>query len=558
MATNFFDRAVQAVAPVWAVSRTKARLQLQAFDGVASALGDLQQTGASASMDSGDSSTGGSRSAGRHWPARPLDSKSDTLRFLPTQRGQSRELARTSPIAVGAINTNVDRVVGTGLALSCQPDRDILGWTIEQAAAWKKTTQAEFSLWSDSTESDICNTLNFYEQQALVLRSTLESGDCFTNLPNGQPTSSQPYKLRLQVIEADRVGNEFGKTDGAGGVSGGIKFDGNGRPLACFVYDKHPGAGYQAMTNGNLYKGTFVDFVGASGRRRILHHLRKLRPDQPRGVPYLAPITNLIKQLKRLSDAEVEAAVISAFFTVFIEGSPAGNIAPIYDGLKEADQQASGVTPTEETRLGMGAVVGLAPGETISTANPGRPNPNLDAFITSMLREVGMALGIPQELLSKQFNASYSASKAALLDAWVYFRNVRTWLARSFCQPIYETWLSEAVASGRIAAPGFFTDPLMRWAYTRAAWHGDSMGSINPKDEVAAYTSAIDARLMTRERAVWELFGTDFDTDFPQMRREHNQLLEADMLPVPKAGAAAPQSAAKPDAKPANPQGNQE
>ena len=90
----------------------------------------------------------------------------------------------------------------------------------------------------------------------------------------------------------------------------------------------------------------------------------------------------------------------------------------------------------------------------------------------------------------------------------------------------------------------------MRWAYTRAAWHGDSMGSINPKDEVAAYTSAIDARLMTRERAVWELFGTDFTADFPQMRREHEQLLAADMLPVPKAGAAAPQSGVKPASEP--------
>lgn len=550
MQFNLIDRAVQAVAPVWAADRAKARLQLQALDGVSSALGDLRGNDTSALMDSGDSSSGGSPSAGRRWFSSPRDSKSDTLRFLPTQRGQSRELARTSPIAVGAINTNVDRVVGTGLALSCQPDRDILGWTIEQVAAWKKKTQAEFSLWSDSAESDICNTLNFYEQQALVLRSTLESGDCFTNLPNGQPSSSQPYKLRLQVIEADRVGNEFGKYDGQGGVSGGIKFDGNGRPLACFVYDQHPGATYQALTNGNLYKGNFVEFVGSSGRRRILHHLRKLRPDQPRGVPYLAPITNLIKQLKRLSDAEVEAAVISAFFTVFIEGAPNGNPAPIFSGAEGAD------TVGDDIKLGQGAVVGLMAGEKATIANPARPNPNLDAFITSMLREVGMALGIPQELLSKQFNASYSASKAALLDAWVYFRNVRTWLARSFCQPVYETWLSEAVASGRISAPGFFTDPLMRWAYTRAAWHGDSMGSINPKDEVAAYTSAIDARLMTRERAVWELFGTDFTADFPQMRREHEQLLAADMLPVPKAGAAAPQSGAKPE--PAKPQDSKE
>jgi capsid protein len=150
-----------------------------------------------------------------------------------------------------------------------------------------------------------------------------------------------------------------------------------------------------------------------------------------------------------------------------------------------------------------------------------------------------MGLGIPREVLLKQFNSSYSASKAALLDAWVHFRSERFWAGLSFCQPIVETWMAEAVFIGRIKAPGFFSDPLMRWAYTRAAWPGDSMGSINPKDEVAAYTAAIDARLMTRERAEWELGGTDWNATFDQKLAEHLRLAKVGLLPVPKAGAAA-------------------
>jgi len=93
---------------------------------------------------------------------------------------------------------------------------------------------------------------------------------------------------------------------------------------------------------------------------------------------------------------------------------------------------------------------------------------------------------------------------------------------------------------GRVEAPGFFADPLLRWAYTRAAWLGDSMGSINPKEEVQAFVSAVDARLMTRERAEWELFGTDWNESFDQKAAEQIRLRDAGMLPVPKAGAAAP------------------
>ena len=70
------------------------------------------------------------------------------------------------------------------------------------------------------------------------------------------------------------------------------------------------------------------------------------------------------------------------------------------------------------------------------------------------MRQIGMALNVPHEVLTKHFQASYSAARAALLDAWRTFRIRRDWLARRFCQPVYEEWLADAVASGLISAPG--------------------------------------------------------------------------------------------------------
>ena len=528
MKLPLLDRMMLPFAPVGVADRLKARAQID----VLRALDTGVQTGALTPEATPPGMSGDRPVSNRWWRPLARDAKADTLMRLPLQRAQSRELARTSPIAVGAINTNVDRVVGTGLALSAEPSREVLGWTDDQALAWKRLTQNEFSLWSDSPESDQCDTLNFYQQQALVLRGVLESGDCFTLLPDGARTPSQPYALRLQVIEADRVGPELSSIAGID-ATGGVRTLSNGAPQAYFIYDQHPGS-LAPGAIGSLYKGQWVSRLGPSGRRRVLHHFRKLRPDMPRGVPYLAPIVDLIKQMTRYTEAEIMAAVISAYFTVFIE-TPGGDAAPVFDGAPQTETNAG-----TEVGLGMGAVVGLAAGEKAAVADPARPNPNFDPFIQAVIQQMGMALGIPHELLVKKFDASYSASKAALLDAWVYFRSVRTWLALSFCQPIYETWLAEAVATGRIAAPGFFTDPLLRWGYTRAAWHGDSMGSISPKDEVAAYTAAIDARLMTRERAEWELFGSDWNGTFDLKKSENDRLSGAGMLPIPKAGAAAP------------------
>ena len=60
------------------------------------------------------------------------------------------------------------------------------------------------------------------------------------------------------------------------------------------------------------------------------------------------------------------------------------------------------------------------------------------------------------------------------------FRMYRTWLTNDFCQPVYEEWFAEAVAKGRIPRPAFFSDPLIRKAYTGAEWNGPGAGPFEP------------------------------------------------------------------------------
>lgn len=522
---NILDRIVAAFDPVRGARRLQAREAFQAFSG-------------DDGLGSGPASPLNSR-----WRTTPRSPDADIIRSLPRQRAQSRDLRRTNPIAEGAIATNINRVVGTGLQPVPMPDLAILGWTEERGAAWASQWASLFSMWADSKECTLDGGQTFYERQALVLGARLESGDCFTILPDVPPTSTQPFKLRLQTVEADRCGNPMGVMDSPAVVAGVRMAPGTGAPEAYHIYDVHPGStlinGGKAA--GNL-AGQWYTALGRSGRRRILHHYRPSRPEQTRGVPYLAPVIQAIKDLGRYTEAEITAAVMSAFYTVFIEQEGGGSPAPVFgaDG-QHAHSGQSEPPPGPEVALAPGAVVGLAKGEKVSIADPNRPNTAYEPFVLGILKLIGMGLGLPVELLVKSFNSSYSASKAALLDAWQHFRSERQWLVLSFCQPVYETLLAEAVASGRIAAPGFFTDPLLRWAYTRAAWHGDSQGSINPKDEVAAYRDAIDGRLMTHERAEWELFGSDWTRTYPTKRRELAQMTRDGILPAPKAGASAAQ-----------------
>jgi capsid protein len=59
-------------------------------------------------------------------------------------------------------------------------------------------------------------------------------------------------------------------------------------------------------------------FGAKTGRRNILHLLYQERIGQRRGLPYLAPVLEALKQLGRYTDAELMAAVVAGMFTVFL------------------------------------------------------------------------------------------------------------------------------------------------------------------------------------------------------------------------------------------------
>ena len=215
------------------------------------------------------------------------------------------------------------------------------------------------------------------------------------------------------------------------------------------------------------------------------------------------------------------AAVINGFFTVFIKSDSPEDVDEDFKGLS---QEGETINDMPDYKLGPGMINLLGAGESIEIADPKRPNVNFDGFVSSMCKYIGAALEIPYELLIKSFTASYSASRAALLEAWKAFKMRRTWFASDFCQPIYEVWLSEAIARGRINAPGYFENPLIRKAYAGAEWNGPAPGQLDPVKEVTASAKRIEIGVSTREREAIEINGSDFDRNIEQLTLEQEKM----------------------------------
>ncbi len=85
-------------------------------------------------------------------------------------------------------------------------------------------------------------------------------------------------------------------------------------------------------------------------------------------------------------------------------------------------------------------------------------------------------------------------------------------------------WLSEAVASGRVSAPGFFADPLVRKAWLGCEWIGPSQGQLDPGKEVKAEILAVQHGFTTHEDATMRLNGGDWSSNMDQLAREYEKL----------------------------------
>ena len=92
------------------------------------------------------------------------------------------------------------------------------------------------------------------------------------------------------------------------------------------------------------YSGTDMEWVRVpaygekTGRRNVIHIMARERIDQRRGVPFLAPVIEALKQLGRYTDAELVAAVVSGMFTVFIEKESPEDGPPIGSSIPEEMQ----------------------------------------------------------------------------------------------------------------------------------------------------------------------------------------------------------------------------
>jgi lambda family phage portal protein len=481
---NGLDRIVGYFAPAQALRRGFARGMMARVEG------------------RGYSGAGRTKGSVSQWSALGGSADADTLMDLEALRARSRDLVRNDPLAQSGISTKVVNVIGPGHVVRPEINQDRLGLTEAEAEAWEARALDIWLEWSRSADCDVTRTQTFAGLEDLAYRSRLLSGDVFM-IRRFKEREGRLLATCYQAVEADRVSNPNWKADSST-LAGGVELDADGAPLAYHVANRH----IIDRTMAGTTEWRRVPAFDSTGRRLVLHiHGTRWRPDMTRYAPMLAPVIESLKQRSRYSEAELMAAVVSACFAIGMRSDDGDLGAGLANGSAQPSDSSGSGNPIEITEPGQ--VFDLMPGEEVSSFSPGRPNPDFGPFIEAVAVEVGAGTDLPYELLLKKFQASYSASRAAMEMAWQFFRADRALHVSQFCRPVYEDVITEAVARGLLGAPGFFTDPLRRQAWLGAEWMGPARPTIDPVKDATADEKYLGMGVTSRTRIAAERFGQD-------------------------------------------------
>lgn len=387
-------------------------------------------------------------------------------------RAQARQLHRNHDVSRGILRTMVNNIVGAnGIGIEPQPRRK--DGTIHEEYA--KALRDIYREWCQRPE--VTGRMSFAKAQRAMALTWLRDGEAFAQelvgaVPGLVHGSRLPFSLEL--FEPDMVPYDYpygsASVQGDERIAQGIERNAWGRPVAYWVYKRHPAEGATAFSTADL-KRVPADRI---------HHLANLdRIGQMRGVSEFASIITRLEDIKDYEESERIAAKIAAALTAYVKRS-----AP--DGYAGPELDENGDPKPRSLSMAPGMVIDtLAAGEEIGLIDSNRPNPNVVTFRQGQLRAVAAGAGVSYSSAARDYNGTFSAQRQELVEQWVNYATLTDEFTGQFLQPCWATFVRVCDLSGVVPMPR----DVLPTSADDALFIAQSMPWIDPLKEAEAYVA---------------------------------------------------------------------
>ena len=455
-------------------------------------------------------------------------------------RQAARDSMQDSTVCRALVDRFADTVADSGLKLKPVPIPEMIGVSPESAEIWAEETAQKFHMWAKSKNSDRSCVNNFYQNQHLYQIFQHRDNDIFVNFSYSRE-KNLVNPLQIKFIDPNQInGASYTTTYAQYFSDDGIIRDAAGKEIAYRIWELN--------NQTKKYESKTIPAVGEkSGRTMMIHGFNPEYAGQTRGFSRIAHALQEFEQITDLSQATIQKAINQACFVFAVENDQTDASNPLegrvagpvrqYGAYSEPVETSQNVGETEPiinwesmpeatfSNPGSAAITNLRQGDKLKFLQDTSPSAQYNSFVDSFVSYLSASTGMPVELLLMKFNSNYSASRAALILFWRVANMWREEMAADFLNPVYESWLSEEIAAGRIKCPGW-SDTRIRQAWLNCEWSGSPMPSIDPLKSMQASKLSVELAAETLDDVAREFNGSSGKANRVKLARQFNELPE--------------------------------
>lgn len=450
---------------------------------------------------------------------------------------RTTDMVQNDGLAMGAVNTHRDSIVGSQYLLNAQPDYELLKKLTGRAfdESWyedfQQHVESKFNLLADSTEGwfDAAGTGTLTDLIRLGVTSFFLTGEVLATV-EWLKQNGRPFQTAIQMVAPIRLSNPDGRTDDRF-LSRGVEKDAYGAPIAYFIRMTHPAA----WNDARMFQWKRVPAYKPWGRRQVIHIREALQAEQTRGISDMVAVLKNMRMTKKFKEITLQHALVNASYAAAIEselpkemvyaqmgagGNGFANMLGEYMSALSAYVANSNNIAVDGVKMPH-----LFPGTKLNLQTLGTPGGIGTGFEESLLRHTAAALGLSYEEFSHDYTkTNYSSARASGAQTWKYMQARKKLVADRTAKMIYALWFEEEMNNDRIplpsgAGPEIFYDPVVREALLSCSWIGASRGQIDELKETQSAVMRINSGLSTCEEENARL-GQDWRRVFQQRSRE--------------------------------------
>lgn len=415
-----------------------------------------------------------------NWSAQAISSDSVARQQLPTLRARCRVLADQNDYAGKFLRMVRNNVVGPDGVQLKNKAMDPPSKTNPSGRMDTFANRMIEDLWWEFGKRGNCTvdrSLSMCDLKNLVIETIARDGEILIRKVRGFPNDA---KFGVQIIESDYLDTEKNEDLGGGReIRMGVEFNAWREPVAYWLRRRNPNDINYRMGSGDEYER-----VPAS---EIIHPFLKLRPEQTRGIPWMAAAAYRLNMLGKYEEAEVTAARASASKMAFLTKTGANQE---YAGETEGNSKIMDAEP--------GAIEELPYGMDLKVLDWNHPNSSYQVFMKTCLRGVAAGLGVSYNMLANDMESvNFASGKLGLEEERDQWKVLQRWFVENVINEIFRDWLEIQLMTGNLPFPMSKFDK-----FNAPDWRPRRWTYINPQQEVGAQIDQVKAGFTSISRVL--------------------------------------------------------